>query len=248
MSFKIRTKAPLKSNNYYKQIAYGGLNRCINIKDGYVLPNCVGYAWGRAYEVMKTKPKLSTGNAEDWWSFKDGYYRSQSPRIGAIACWRKGKVNNLLDGYGHIAFVEKIDDKYIYLSESSYGGQTFRYYAIDKSMKRTGQVFQGFIYLPIAVTTKPKKTNEQIADEVINGKWDNGSIRKSKLEKAGYNYNTIQSIVNKKLNITTKKSNKEIAKEVIQGKWGNGATRKSKLEKAGYNYNTIQKLVNEILR
>lgn len=51
-------------------------------------------------------------------------------------------------------------------------------------------------------TPKPaptKKTNEQIADEVIAGKWSNGADRKARLEQAGYNYNTIQGIVNNKL-------------------------------------------------
>lgn len=44
-----------------------------------------------------------------------------------------------------------------------------------------------------------KKSNEQIADEVILGKWGNGQDRKTKLSNAGYDYNTIQKIVNKKL-------------------------------------------------
>lgn len=44
-----------------------------------------------------------------------------------------------------------------------------------------------------------KKTNEQIADEVIAGKWDNGEARKKKLTEAGYDYQAIQDIVNKKL-------------------------------------------------
>lgn len=44
-----------------------------------------------------------------------------------------------------------------------------------------------------------KKSNEEIAKEVIAGKWGNGSARKTALEKAGYNYNTIQKIVNEKL-------------------------------------------------
>ncbi len=44
-----------------------------------------------------------------------------------------------------------------------------------------------------------KKTNEQIADEVIAGKWGNGADRKARLEQAGYDYNTIQGIVNSKL-------------------------------------------------
>lgn len=49
--------------------------------------------------------------------------------------------------------------------------------------------------------TKPNKlkTNEEIAKEVILGKWGNGTTRKSKLKKAGYDYNAIQKIVNKML-------------------------------------------------
>lgn len=47
-----------------------------------------------------------------------------------------------------------------------------------------------------------KKTNEQIADEVLEGKWDNGEARKKKLSDAGYNYQAIQDIVNKKLGIS----------------------------------------------
>ena len=40
------------------------------------------------------------------------------------------------------------------------------------------------------------KTNEEIAKEVLAGKWGNGAERKNKLTKAGYNYATIQAIVN----------------------------------------------------
>ena len=43
------------------------------------------------------------------------------------------------------------------------------------------------------------KTNEQIADEVIAGKWDIQPRRKELLTKAGYDYDAIQKIVNKKL-------------------------------------------------
>lgn len=48
-------------------------------------------------------------------------------------------------------------------------------------------------------TTGNKKSNETIANEVIAGKWGNGAKRKQKLENAGYNFNAIQAIVNKKL-------------------------------------------------
>ena len=47
-------------------------------------------------------------------------------------------------------------------------------------------------------TTAPKKkSNEEIAKEVLQGKWGNGADRKKKLKAAGYDYNAIQKIVNK---------------------------------------------------
>lgn len=42
-----------------------------------------------------------------------------------------------------------------------------------------------------------KKTNEQIAREVIAGKWGNGAERQNKLRAAGYDPKQIQKIVNK---------------------------------------------------
>lgn len=43
-----------------------------------------------------------------------------------------------------------------------------------------------------------RKSNEQIAQEVLVGKWGNGNDRKNRLSAAGYDYNTIQNIVNGK--------------------------------------------------
>ena len=48
-------------------------------------------------------------------------------------------------------------------------------------------------------TSTTTKTTEQIAKEVINGKWGNGDERKKKLEAAGYNYSTVQNKVNELL-------------------------------------------------
>lgn len=44
-----------------------------------------------------------------------------------------------------------------------------------------------------------KKSNDDIANEVIQGIWGNGAERRNKLTYAGYNYREIQDIVNKKL-------------------------------------------------
>ena len=40
------------------------------------------------------------------------------------------------------------------------------------------------------------KSNQEIAQEVLNGLWGNGSERRERLTKAGYNYDNVQSIVN----------------------------------------------------
>lgn len=40
------------------------------------------------------------------------------------------------------------------------------------------------------------KTNQQIAAEILMGKWGNGEERRKKLREAGYNYDAVQSIVN----------------------------------------------------
>lgn len=40
------------------------------------------------------------------------------------------------------------------------------------------------------------KPNQQIAKEVIQGKWGNDEDRKRRLREAGYNYESVQSIVN----------------------------------------------------
>ena len=100
------------------------------------------------------------------------------------------------------------------------------------------------------LTKKPKKKSpEEIAKEVISGKWGNGEERLKRLTEAGYDYSEIQRIVN---SIASKpeaqKSTLEIAKEVIKGLWGNGQDRKNRLTKAGYNYKEIQNKVNELLR
>ncbi|QNN99480.1 endolysin [Streptomyces phage TieDye] len=46
--------------------------------------------------------------------------------------------------------------------------------------------------------TKPKLTISQVATQVIRGDWGNGSERKSRLTKAGYNYAAVQAEVNRR--------------------------------------------------
>lgn len=84
-----------------------------------------------------------------------------------------------------------------------------------------------------------------IANEVIKGKYGNGSERVTNLLDAGYSeteIKRIQSAVNSIL------SEERLVNEVIQGKWGNGSERKEKLEMEGFNYDYIQSKVNAKLK
>lgn len=105
---------------------------------------------------------------------------------------------------------------------------------------------------PVKVNTPTKKSIEEIAREVIAGKWGNGNERKNAIIKAGYNYDEVQAKVNDLLNggktVTPKKSINEVAKEVIRGLWGSGSDRKKKLTDAGYDYAKIQAEVNRLLK
>lgn len=155
MSYKPRTTEPSNSSKYWKHISAGGVNECILIKNGSVLPNCVGYAWGRFYEIMGKRPKLSRGNAENWYNYDDGYKRGKTPKLGAVIVWAKGKVGVGSDGAGHVAIVEKIySDGSILVSQSGYGGSRFFTSKVPKGYEKSGYKFLGFIYNP-AVKDEP---------------------------------------------------------------------------------------------
>jgi hypothetical protein len=49
-------------------------------------------------------------------------------------------------------------------------------------------------------STETKKSNEEVAKEVLAGRWSRGQARKKKLEDAGYNVNDINAEINKLLN------------------------------------------------
>lgn len=99
---------------------------------------------------------------------------------------------------------------------------------------------------PAPAPQPAKKSNDEIANEVIAGAWGNGDDRKNRLAAAGYDYNAIQAIVNSKL-APAKKSVDEIAREVIAGAWGNGNDRRNRLQQAGYNFDEVQAKVNQLL-
>jgi surface antigen len=144
-AFRQRTEAPTKEDTYYYEdnVYYNG---------GWGMPNCTAYAWGRFFEILGSKPALSTGNAEDWYPNKsDGYERGDTPQVGAVMCWE-----GVGSEAGHVAIVEEvISSTEVKTSES--GWQDSRFWWTSNRTKGSGNwgcgsgyVFQGFIYNPNA--------------------------------------------------------------------------------------------------
>ena len=90
--FNKRTSAPQPSNNRYINVNYGGLNYCVvrDQSNGFVLPNCTGYCWGRALETTKsTRVDLSNNQGSVWFS------------------QNKQKWDNGTGGYPYLDFINK---------------------------------------------------------------------------------------------------------------------------------------------
>ena len=104
--------------------------------------------------------------------------------------------------------------------------------------------------LNIPVEPTPEQSNqsvdiEQLARDVIAGKYGNGEQRKQAL---GSNYSAVQARVNEILGanpIPAQPDIEALARAVIRGEYGNGQARKDKL---GNLYSQVQARVNQILK
>nr|DAU59628.1 MAG TPA: CHAP domain protein [Caudoviricetes sp.] len=160
MRFTPRLTAPNKTDRHFINYSKGGYNTCIviNQSTGYVMPNCVGYAQGRLLEIRsesKVNWKLPACNAEDWYEMaqRNGMSVGQTPKLGAVVCWRAGQTHNSADGAGHVAIIEEIKPNGdIVISQSAYGGQEFYLSALTKAsgyMYAASRPLVGFIYCGI---------------------------------------------------------------------------------------------------
>ncbi len=160
-AFVPRLVAPEVDNPYYTTLN-------IFHKYGYGMAqnggNCTCYAYGRAYEILKSEPRLSTGNAGKWFDFNKsgGYYEyGKKAAVGAIAVWK-----NISGGAGHVAVVEKIEGDVATTSESGWNSYYFKTVKRDINHKNFGAsskyIFQGFIYLLGSPEVKMEATLSRI--------------------------------------------------------------------------------------
>jgi len=273
--FTVRTAKPCAGNKCYIRQATGGWNSCIQgsptDSQCNVLANCVGYANGRFNEIYNeitgnrsNKYNTLNCNAENFIerARNAGLEVGQTPRAGAIMCWKKGATLSGSDGAGHVAVVERVNsDGSVYTSESGYGSSAFwnqtRYNSNGRWGIGSGYTFRGFIYNPAVKETQPapqptpKKSLDEIAKDVIAGKYGNYPERKTRLEAEGYNYSQVQGRVNEILagNKPTPQPAPQpsgddlltLVKKTIRGDFGNGQARRNAL---GSRYDEVQRQVN----
>lgn len=269
----IRTTKPEAGNKFYITKSKGGYSSCIQgsptDSQCNVLANCVGYACGRFNEIIGSMkyPALNC-NAENFIERARNTYGleiSPVPTLGGIMVWQKGATLSGNDGAGHVAVVEKIiDSNTIYTSESGYGSSAFWNSTRRNSNGRwglgSGYTFRGCIVNPAigkitAPTTNTSNTDianksvDELAREVIAGKYGNGDTRKNAL---GSRYSEVQAKVNEMLAGNSKPSAPtpapkpqvdilELVKKTIRGDFGNGEARRKAL---GSNYDEVQRQVN----
>ena len=141
--------------------------------------------------------------------------------------------------------IAKIDNNHVHLDNRQ--GSTYRG---DEQRGNSSYWTNPYDYFNVSKSEVAKYTGEssksidELAQEVLQGKYGNGQARKDAL---GSRYDEVQAKVNELLKNGSKCVD-DIAREVIAGKWGNGQDRKTKLTNSGYDYQTIQNRVNEILK
>ena len=135
------------------------------------------------------------------WVENDAY--RPSPGDVIFYDWSDNGVGDNHGAPDHVGVVEKVSKNTITVIEGNKGttktcarslvpinGQYVRGCGVPKYSKKA----------PIKPSTKPakpaKKTVDELAKEVLAGKWGSGTTRKKKLEAAGYDYTAVQKKVN----------------------------------------------------
>ena len=184
------------------------------------------------------------------WQENDAYIPAPGDEV--LYDWDDGPNYATADNRGtpeHVGMVEAVSGGTIKVMEGNMSGGVVG----RRNLQVNGRYIRGFIcpnYASKATEKAPEKSIDEIATEVLAGRWGNNPERKQRLEAAGYNYEAVQAAVNQKAKggASAKKSVAAVAQEVLAGKWGNNPARKKALEAAGYDYNAVQAEVNRLCR
>ena len=154
----------------------------------------------------------STGYARDIWYDFD--------RIGINDLFDKVPSNQMVDGdWAIMDFSKAYPDSHVAMFRKDNGNGTGVFLGQNQTasiaVSQINATYNGVIgalrpkvyHQAVSAPAAPSKSISDIAKEVIAGKWGNGNDRKSKLQAAGYDYNTVQAEVNRQLNGGSSNSN-----------------------------------------
>ena len=143
------------------------------------------------------------------WKESDAYVPDKGDWI--LYDWDDSGKGDNVGGPDHVGIVEDVSRSNIVVIEGNYSKAVK-----ERALSVNGRYIRGFVTPKYsAMATSEKKTVEQLAQEVLAGKWGTGSTRKKKLEAAGYNYAAVQKRVNEIL--AEQKKKKTITYTVKKG-------------------------------
>ena len=127
--------------------------------------------------------------------YKAGVYANEN--------WFRNYLNcSTIASYGYSIWCAKYSDSKPNIS-SNY--DIWQYSSTGRINGINGNVDMNYMYNNIIGNQSTnEKTIDELAKEVIAGKWGNGNDRKNRLTNAGYNYNEVQNKVNSLLNSNNK--------------------------------------------
>ena len=134
--------------------------------NGYGLPNCTCYAYGRYAEIQNNPyvfANLPTGDAGTWYESATNFERGSTPKLGSVICWKTSDPST--GAPGHVAIVEVINqDGSIVISESGWNSWYFNtetlypqngYCSSWMSVNSRKYYCQGFIYNEVVTPIPP---------------------------------------------------------------------------------------------
>jgi hypothetical protein len=184
----------------------------------------VDWCFYKAYGVATAKSLLN-GNFDDYTVASCQMYKSHNaifdyPKVGDQVFFTK---NGKVSGCHHTGIVYQVDNAYFYTIEgntsnanevvSNGGGVARKKYSIPQ-------------YKNKVLFGRPKydveqKSIDELAQEVLDGKWGSGAIRRANLIDAGYNYSLVQSRVNEIIKARQSKDTPEIIWDFLMEKINN---------------------------
>lgn len=94
----------------------------------------------------------------------------------------------------HVGVVEAVAGGKITVIEGNYKNAVGR-----RVISVNGKNIRGYAIPKFDKEPVKKKSVAEVAKEVVNGKWGTGTVRRKRLEEAGYDYDEVQKIVNELL-------------------------------------------------